>query len=158
MNLNAKNKKAFFIIGSPGTGKTILAEIIRKKITGKVLFFDDLSYIRKVDTRYINIYNRVKNCKYTQNKTIVTTHHTPFINYSPFLNKNCVWIIINTTSELIENYSIPHYCIRYLNNAWNDLVERRRTTRPCIIISRNDTEPKLEYNLAIFSKNRIMEL
>lgn len=137
--VNQPEKLIFFIMGEPGSGKTVLAHELKAIMKGKVKIFEDVAYHPKLEIEVVNALARVR---HTGDKIIICTIPSQYLakRYDFRENHYITWFLTSMSGQsyyFLESLGIDTEIMAKFAKSWRNSVKGKTKTRPWISITRD---------------------
>ena len=151
-NKSLKDKNIIFIIGSPATGKTELANQI-ENIDEIIDDFNFIPFGNSYLDNQVKILDKLSQAKDTNKRYVVILTGRVIPEFSIINNSHIAWIFTKITNEVIDYYSniIPLVDLEKNNLFFSQMVISKEQARPYLLCYYS--KKHLRVNYRIFHKN-----
>lgn len=134
-----KEKRVFFIIGSMGSGKTVLAKQLKKKL-GRTIVLDDFGYHSINPLRRIGLVSLIAKARHLNKKIItnITYYKTIPKRYEFKDNHIIAWLFTSMEAELFNDLiemGVDSYYLTKQRKAYIYAISKKRKTRPFLYLT-----------------------
>ena len=158
-------KLIYFVIGVPGSGKTVLSNQLANQTKGESKVFDDFHFIFKPEQKY-KIENEVAKVRHTGKTIFINTTSTNYLkaSWNVRVNPYVTWIFTGLSFEQARVLISQGYRRSYINKlykAWRNIMKHKRDykTRPYLSITTKPTNDKvLVYEYHRYKRSPITKL
>lgn len=147
-------KSIAIIIGSHGTGKTTLANVIRKKIHAETIIFDNIQ-IQINNKQKIQVQEAINN-QGKNEKIVIVVQPSEYIfhRFNYLLDHNIVWIFTNLGPDIetLKQFFIPMSLIRKFNEQFKKSIINKRKFRPYLSVTVDPDQKRIVCKMGKYKK------